>query len=162
MCTSSYHEENTCKVSKRSVQNCKRSCAHKTPRVNVDGWTNRRTETCTPKSPMLKQVRQKKEYLFDIFSGHFGAFQSINVRAKEDFFTQNLKRLFSIINKSFSYQDTPPLRSFLVCILNFDKTSKIFSECNHLFGRHLGETHFVHKSRAITQLKNKEKQNVIG
>ena len=65
-------------------------------------------------------------------------------------------------NKSFSYQDTPPLHSFLVWILNFDKTSKIFSKCNHLFGRHLGETHFVHKSRAITQLKNKEKQNVIG
>ena len=34
---SSYHDENTCKVSNRSVQNCKRSCAHKTPRVNVDG-----------------------------------------------------------------------------------------------------------------------------
>ena len=43
-CTSSYHEENTCKVSKWSVQNCKRSCAHKTPRVNVDGKTNGRTE----------------------------------------------------------------------------------------------------------------------
>ena len=35
--------------------------------VNVDGrtdrrtdrWMNKRTETCTPKSPMLKQVRQK-------------------------------------------------------------------------------------------------------
>ena len=37
-----------------------RSCAHKTPRVNVDGKTDAgRTETCTPKSPMLKQVRQK-------------------------------------------------------------------------------------------------------
>ena len=40
-------------------------------------------------------------------------------------------------NKSFSYKDTPPLRSFLVCILNFDKTSKMFSKCNHLFGRYL-------------------------
>ena len=31
--------------------------------------------------------------------------------------------------KSFSYQDTPSLRSFLVCILNFDnKTSKTFSD----------------------------------
>ena len=39
-CTFSYHEENTRKVSKRSVQNCQRSCPHKTPRVNVDGWTN--------------------------------------------------------------------------------------------------------------------------
>ena len=47
-------------------KNCKRSCAHKTPMVNVDGWTdgqtygwtNKRTETCMPKSPMLKQVRQ--------------------------------------------------------------------------------------------------------
>ena len=52
----------TCKVSKRSVKNCKRSCAHKTPMVNVDGRTDERTdgqtETCTPKSPMLKQVRQ--------------------------------------------------------------------------------------------------------
>ena len=28
-CTSSYHEENICKVSRQSVQNCKRSCAHK-------------------------------------------------------------------------------------------------------------------------------------
>ena len=28
-CTSSYNEENICKVSKRSVQNCKRSCAYK-------------------------------------------------------------------------------------------------------------------------------------
>ena len=64
-------------------------------------------------------------------------------------------------NKSFSYQDTPPLRSLLVCILNFDnKTSKIFSKCNHLFRRYLGETHFVHKSRAVTRFKNKEKQNV--
>ena len=66
------------------------------------------------------------------------------------------------LNKSFSYQDTPQLRSFLVWFLNFDKTSKIFSKYNHLFGRYLRETHFVHKSRAITQLKNKEKQNVIG
>ena len=67
------------------------------------------------------------------------------------------------INKSFSYQDTQPLRSFLLNILNFDnKTSKIFSKCNHLLGRYLGETHFVHKSRAVTRLKNKEKQNVIG
>ena len=65
-------------------------------------------------------------------------------------------------NKGFSYQDTPLLHLFLVCILNFDKTSKIFSKCNHLFGRYLGETHFVHKSRAVTLLKNKEKQNVIG
>ena len=76
------------------------------------------------------------------------------------FFSQNSS--FYIKNKSFSYQDTPPLSSFLVCILNFDKTSKIFSKSNHLFGRYLGETHFVHKSRAITQLNNKEKQNVIG
>ena len=69
----------------------------------------------------------------------------------------------AVSNKSFSYQDTPPLHSLLVCILNFDnKTSKIFSKCNHLFGRYLGETHFVHKSRAVTRLKNKEKQNVIG
>ena len=62
-CTSSHHEENICKVSKRSVKNCRRSCAHKTPRVNVDGGTegrtDKRTETFTLKSPMLKQVRQK-------------------------------------------------------------------------------------------------------
>ena len=42
-CTSSYHEK-TQAVSKRLVQNCKRSCAHKTPRVNGDGWTDERTE----------------------------------------------------------------------------------------------------------------------
>ena len=39
-CTSSYHEENTCKVSKQWVQNCKRSRAHKIPMLNVDGWTD--------------------------------------------------------------------------------------------------------------------------
>ena len=61
-CTSSYHEENTCKVSKQWVQNCKRSCAHKIPMLTVDGWTdgrtyermnvrtNERTEICTPMS----------------------------------------------------------------------------------------------------------------
>ena len=32
----------------------------------------------------------------------------------------------------------------------------------NVFGRYLGETHFVHKSRVVTRLKNKEKQNVIG
>ena len=38
-CTSSYHEENICKVSKRSVQNCKRSCAHKRYTLSVYwGW----------------------------------------------------------------------------------------------------------------------------
>ena len=40
------------------------------------------------------------------------------------------------------------------------KTNKIVSL--YLFGRYLGETHFVHKSRAVTRLKNKEKQHVIG
>ena len=43
ICTSSYHEENTCKVSKQWVQNCKRSCAHKIPMLNVDGWTDEHT-----------------------------------------------------------------------------------------------------------------------
>ena len=46
------------KFKKRSVQKYMRSCA-----VTVDGQTNERTdgwtETCMPKSPMLKQVRQK-------------------------------------------------------------------------------------------------------
>ena len=42
-CTFSYHEENTGNVSKQSIQNWNRSCAPKTPRVNVDGWTDGRT-----------------------------------------------------------------------------------------------------------------------
>ena len=46
-CISSYYEENICKVSKWSVQNCKRSFAHKTPRVNVDGKTNGQTDERT-------------------------------------------------------------------------------------------------------------------
>ena len=38
-CTSSYHEENICKVSKQSVQNCKRSCAHKRYPLSIYwGW----------------------------------------------------------------------------------------------------------------------------
>ena len=47
ICTSSYHEENTCKVSKQWVQNCKRSCAHKIPMLNVDGWTDGRQDERT-------------------------------------------------------------------------------------------------------------------
>ena len=40
-CTSSYHEKNICKVSKRSVQNCKRSCAHKRYPLSIKrGWKN--------------------------------------------------------------------------------------------------------------------------
>ena len=63
-CTSSYHEENTCKVSKQWVQNCKRSCAHKIPMLNVDGWTDERTNGWTYENLhayvfLLKQVRQK-------------------------------------------------------------------------------------------------------
>ena len=67
-CTSSYHEENTCKVSKQLVQNCKRSCAHKIPMLNVDGWTDGRTyERMNIRTDgnlhayvfPLKQVRQK-------------------------------------------------------------------------------------------------------
>ena len=38
-CTSSYHKENTSKVSKQLVQNCKRSCAHnKYPLSIYSGW----------------------------------------------------------------------------------------------------------------------------
>ena len=38
-CTSSYHEENICKVSKQSVQNCKRSCTHKRYPLSIYwGW----------------------------------------------------------------------------------------------------------------------------
>ena len=52
---------------------------------------------------------------------------------------------------------------FWYAFLNFDnKTSKIFAKCNHLFERYLGEKHFVHKSRAVTRLKNKEKQHLTG
>ena len=62
-CTSSYHEKNTCKVSKQWVQNCKRSCAHKIPMLNVDGWTDGRTDERTDGNLhayvfLLKQVRQ--------------------------------------------------------------------------------------------------------
>ena len=63
-CTSSYHEENTCKVSKQWVQNCKRSCAHKIPMLNVDGRTDWQTNGRTYGNLyayvfLLKQVRQK-------------------------------------------------------------------------------------------------------
>ena len=89
-CTSSYHEENTCKVSKQWVQNCKRSCAHKIPMLNVDGWMDGRTnEQMNVRTDgnlhayvfLLKQVRQKSVHrfsrshlkLFSIFSSgsHF-------------------------------------------------------------------------------------------
>ena len=46
-CTTLYHKENTCKVLKWLELNCRRSCTHKTPRVNVDGWTNGRKEEQT-------------------------------------------------------------------------------------------------------------------
>ena len=39
ICTSSYHEKNICKVSKWSVQNCKRSCNHKRYPLSIYwGW----------------------------------------------------------------------------------------------------------------------------
>ena len=56
-CISSYHEENTCKVSNRSVQNYKRSCAHKTPQVNGDGWTNGRTDERTNVRKLIRLSR---------------------------------------------------------------------------------------------------------
>ena len=36
-CITSYYEENICKVSKWSVQNCKRSCAHKRYPLYIEG-----------------------------------------------------------------------------------------------------------------------------
>ena len=35
------------KLQKKWVQNCKRSCAHKIPMLNVDGWTDGQTDECT-------------------------------------------------------------------------------------------------------------------
>ena len=70
--------KNTCKVSRWSVQNCKRSCAHKTPRVNVDRWMDGRTETCMPKSPMLKQVRQKDLPTYPLWNWWVGAQKTKN------------------------------------------------------------------------------------
>ena len=63
-CISSYNEENTCKVSKQWVQNCERSCAHKIPMLNVDGWTDGRMNGRTDGNLhayvfLLKQVRQQ-------------------------------------------------------------------------------------------------------
>ena len=71
-CTSSHHEENISIVSKRSVKNCKRSCAHKTPMVNVDGRTDERTDGRTDEQtdgnlhihkamlPLLPKKKKKK------------------------------------------------------------------------------------------------------
>ena len=59
-------EKHTCKVSKQSVQNCYRSCAHKTPRVNVDGWTkNRRMDEQTKGwkfAPLSRPANKKSLY----------------------------------------------------------------------------------------------------
>ena len=55
--------------------------------------------------------------------------------------------LFAMWNKSFSYQDTLPLRSFLICILNFDnKTS------NHIW---LTIWPFVHELKKKRKKKKK-------
>ena len=43
-CISSYHETNTSKISKWLVQNCKRSCAHKTPKGKCWQKTNRQMD----------------------------------------------------------------------------------------------------------------------
>ena len=54
-CTSSYHEENTCKVSKQLVQNSKRSCAHKRYPLSIYwGWK-------MTKFTMWKKWQKKKK-----------------------------------------------------------------------------------------------------
>ena len=77
-CTSSHLEENICKISKRSVKNG-RNCAHKAPMANVDGRSDTRTETRTPKSLMLKQVRQKVKSVIFFFFFFFFFFSKIVV-----------------------------------------------------------------------------------
>ena len=60
---------------------------------------------------------------------------------------------FTKWNKSFSYKDTAPLHSLLVCILNFDnKTSNIFSKCNNLFGRYW-EKHILYINKGLVVLR---------
>ena len=57
--TASYHED-TRKISKWLVQNCKKSCAHKTSRVNIDEWTDAwRDGNMHAQVTLLKQVWQK-------------------------------------------------------------------------------------------------------
>ena len=80
----------------------------------------------------------------------------------ESGFANKIKMFFRAKKKSFSYQDTPPLRSLLVCILNFgNKTSKISGNVT-IYLEDIWEKHILYINQRPTRLKNKEKQNVNG
>ena len=76
ICTSSHHEENMCKVSKRSVKNCKRSCTHKTPMGKcwrMDGRMESRNVWHTKKcyATFVQQL-----WFFADLQGRFGRFMN--------------------------------------------------------------------------------------
>ena len=89
----------TCKISKGSAQNCKRSCAHKTPQVNIDRQTDGQRETCTPKSSVLKQCDKKGHNSHFFF---FFFFPKVN---KVIYFPSPSKLTRSQGPSSNSYQD---------------------------------------------------------
>ena len=57
--------------------------------------------------------------------------------------------LFISENKSFSYQDTPPLCSLLVCILNFDNKTSKFSRNVTIYLEDIWEKHILYINQGL-------------
>ena len=64
-----HHEENTCKISKRSIQNCKRSCAHKRYPLYIEGekWL----------SPQLKKKKSDNDLTITFKPDHIAQLHTV-------------------------------------------------------------------------------------
>ena len=83
-CTSSYHEENTCKVSKQLVQNCKRSCAqNKYPLSIYSGW--KMTKFTMPKKwqKLIQQLCPIYMHILISWGKHMQSLKTIRTKLYE-------------------------------------------------------------------------------
>ena len=79
-CTSSYHEKNICKVSKWSVQNCKRSWAHKRYPLSIYwGWKMTKFTMWKKQQKMFLQLYPNHMHILIPWRKHKQSFKTIGI-----------------------------------------------------------------------------------
>ena len=132
-CTSSDHDEDTCKISEGLVKNCRRSCAHKVPIINSEPRTthHRKPNTMSPRISLKWRGTKKNPIRYTISvdcTGH-------TVRSSYTLFTNNEQKaktltvrrrtglvvspLFALDFVNVAFQDRSYVNLVLLCLFSF-------------------------------------------
>ena len=80
-CTSSYYEENTCKVWKQLVQNCKRSCAHKRYPLSIySGWKMTKFTMSKKWQKLIRQLCPIHMHILIQWRKHMQSFKTMGAK----------------------------------------------------------------------------------